>query len=121
MSNRIWTTLARPGDDGDPEERDVAITFATTIHGRYIPATYWEPAEYPELEHTFLSAEFDGWPGPLTDAEMAQMRAWFEAHQAEADEAAVVEDWRDPDEERERRDDWERDSRWLDRDERGAA
>jgi len=28
-------------------------------------------------------------PGPLTDAEMAQMRAWFEAHQAEADEAAV--------------------------------
>lgn len=112
MPNRIWTALPRPGDDGAPEDRDVCITFATTVHGRYIPATYWEPAEYPELEHTFLTAQFDGWPGPLTDDEMAQMRDWFHRHQSEADDATSVEDeGRDPDEERDLRWDWVRDSR----------
>jgi len=105
----LFTTLLRPGDT---EELDVAITFTTTVHGRYIPATYWEPAEYPELEHEFVSAEPDGWEGPLTDAEVAQMREWFEAHTSDADEACTVEDTGpDPDEMRERHYEYEQEAR----------
>ena len=103
---QIFTTLARPLD-GEPEQFDVMITYDARCTSRGCAATYWQPAEADEWDVTFVSAEFDGGepedaPGPITEAELAELRQWFAAHEDEATRWIEIDDGPDPDEARER-------------------
>ena len=90
----LWlgTTLIRQDAAGEPVECDVAINYAATMTSPGYPATWMEPAEGPEFEIEFLSAELDGIPedapGPLTAIETATLRKWFEEHESDAIERA---------------------------------
>ena len=101
MNNLILCTLlTRTDADGDAFACDVVINFsvesvvrgcAARIYGD--PADCW-PAEADEYEFSFDGAEFDGGepadaPGPMTAAETATLRAWFDAHHSEACDAAA--------------------------------
>ena len=84
----LWlsATLIRQDDEGEPVECDVAINYAATMTSPGYPATWMEPAEGPEFEIEFLSAELDGIPddapGPLTAIEIETLRKWFERTKA---------------------------------------
>lgn len=49
-----------------PGEIDIDVECTFDEHGRYIPATYWEPAEYPEIELCTVV----GFIGPSLGAEL---------------------------------------------------
>lgn len=89
---RLNTTLIRQDNDGAPVECDVAIRYAATMTHRGYPATWTEPAEGPEFEVEFLSAELDGIPddapGPLTVIEIETLRKWFDENEGRAWECA---------------------------------
>ena len=94
----LCTTLRRNDLDGDPADIDVILYFQCTSYSAGTRRTHpgghwngdgWDPPDDPEFEAEFLRAEFDGpepsdAPGPLTEAETAGLRDWFEAHQDEA-------------------------------------
>ena len=91
----LCTTLRRGG-----YAYDVVVYFTCHNYRPGCPARIYGdpsvcyPAEPDEAEFTFLRAEFDGpepedAPGPITPAETDTLRAWFEAHQAEAMAAYV--------------------------------
>ncbi|HXA25180.1 MAG TPA: hypothetical protein VNW90_23090 [Acetobacteraceae bacterium] len=98
----LCTTLIRRDADGAPVECDVLLTFASHCTARGCAArTYGDPADcYPaegnEWEHELIGIAFDApgcaapddAPGALTPLEIADMDAWFDAHQREADEIA---------------------------------
>jgi hypothetical protein len=49
-----------------PGEIDIDVECTFDEHGRYIPASYWEPAEYPEIELCTIRAAI----GPSTTEEL---------------------------------------------------
>ena len=87
----LTAPLIRHTADGDPVELDVTLTVRADLTARYQPAVMYlrngdpgYPEEPAEWEFTLLSAEEDGAPGddaagPITDAEMAVLRAWLDA------------------------------------------
>lgn len=94
----LCTRLIRTDVDGDRVECDVVIYFEVESYSPGCPASLWGPAPHPgddpEYEFSFLSAEFDGGepddaPGPLTEPEIATLRAWFEANHDKACEVAA--------------------------------
>jgi len=98
----LCTTLTRRDADGAPVECDVLLTFTSHCTAAGCAArTYGDPADcYPaegnEWEHELIGIAFDApgcappddAPGALTPLEIADMDAWFDAHQCEADEIA---------------------------------
>ena len=97
----LTAPLIRHTADGDPVELDVTLTVRADLTARYQPAVMYlrngdpgYPEEPAEWEFTLLSAEEDGAPGddaagPITDAEMAVLRAWLDTHYDVAAQAAV--------------------------------
>lgn len=94
----LFTTVTRTDAAGDPVEYEAIVHFSATTTSPGCPACYYQnngdpgwPAEGPEYEFTFESAELDpnykGQP-PLTDAELATLRTWFVTHDDEARESA---------------------------------
>ena len=89
----ICTRMIRVDVDGDQVECDMIVYFEVDSFTPGCPATWEQPAEAPEYELSFLSAEFDGGepddaPGPLTEAEVAVLKVWFEANYDRACEFA---------------------------------
>jgi hypothetical protein len=91
----------------DGEEYDVVIYFKIVSYAPGYPATTTDPSCGPEYEFEFLRAEIDGDDDgvPLTEPEIAGLRAWFDANHDLAVECANdAADWGpDPDDERDRR------------------
>ena len=102
----LGTNMRRVGTDGDPVECDMIIFFRVVSYSPGRPAQlYGEPgdcypAEPPEYEFEVDRIEFDSGsatpnrppdddPGPLTPAEDAMLREWFDAHYDLAFERAV--------------------------------
>ena len=95
----LGTTITRTDSEGDAVECDAVITFTVESYTPGCPAVRYQPngdpgwpAEGAEYEFAFdgaeLESEPDEAPGPLTDAELLTLRAWFQNHHAEACEAA---------------------------------
>jgi hypothetical protein len=91
----LCTRLCRDGYDYDVVVYFSCISYrpgcAAQVYGD--PSVCY-PAEPAEAEFEFVRAEFDGGepddaPGPITEAETATLRVWFEAHEAEALRAYV--------------------------------
>ena len=81
----IETTILRPASD-EPGEAlvlwDVEIEFRETGYRPGAPATWTDPGDAAEHDIEYVGAELhpDAPGGPLTEAEHAQMRAWFDEH-----------------------------------------
>jgi hypothetical protein len=106
----LYTTIVRIDEDGDPIECDAVVHFTVESFTPGYPATRTDPAEGPEIEVAFESAELDGHPGKLTDAELSTLRTWFDAHHEQAWDCANdnYEPGPDPDDARDRG--WDR---WM--------
>lgn len=112
----ISALITRTDADGDTEELDVLVYFKVESHTAGCPARirYDEndhPEEPEEWEFSFLRAEIDTpapSDAPLTDAEIAGLRVWFETEKAqdkaatEAGEDLADDDGPDSDEYRDR-------------------
>ena len=94
----ICTTLKRLDNEGETVECDAVIYFTCDSYHAGTRHTHpgghwnshigsWDPPDDPEAEFSFLRAEFDGAhddaPDPLTEAETATLREWFETHQGD--------------------------------------
>lgn len=110
----LYTTILRTDADGDLVEYEAIVHFSATmtspgcraqIYGD--PDNCW-PAEDPEYDLAFESAELDPTykgEAPLTDAELATLRAWFVTAGDKAFECANDnhrDDGPDPDDARDR-------------------
>ena len=85
----MMTHIAHFDEDGDPAECAVRVFFDSTKNGHYRPATRTDPAEHPEFDVRFSHAEpYDKHDPPLTGAEIAALRIWFDSHAATATEIA---------------------------------
>ena len=49
------------------------IDVVFSIHGQYYPATYWEPAEYPEIEINEVRLNDRDIVGELTESELEEI------------------------------------------------
>lgn len=102
----LYTTVIRTDPDGDTVECEAAIHFTVDSYTPGYAATWTRPGEGAEIECSFDRAELVGLPvaAPLTDAELATLRAWFEANHDQAYEAANDnhDNRPDPDDARER-------------------
>lgn len=93
----ICTTVARTVD-GEPTDYEAIVFFSARQTSRGCLACYYQangdpgwPAEPAEFEFAFERAELD--PShrtapPLTDAELATLRAWFVTRDDQAQECA---------------------------------
>lgn len=88
----LCTTLERTDADGEPVETDVIVYFEARMTSPGWRGTYWEPPSSPDYETTFAGADVDGTPGdgqpPLTEIEIATLRAWFDQQSDAAWECA---------------------------------
>lgn len=83
MTLSLSALLTRTGADGLPGDYDCLIYFIAVCTSPGRPGRY--PAEDPEYDFEVTGIEFDDGepldaPGPLTEAEMATLTAWFVAH-----------------------------------------
>ena len=94
---RLFTTIQREDEAGDPEQIDVAVYFAVASYVPGCPAkiygdpSHCYPAEDPEYEFMLVSIEHEPHytdRTPLTAEELAQVKAWFFAHHDLAVDAA---------------------------------
>lgn len=111
----LGTTVTRKDEDSEGFKVDVLVYFNVDSYSPGYPATRIDPACGPEYEFSFVRAEIDGCDdegagGPLTETEIAGLRAWFEnSHDAATEEAeSNADDGPDPDDERDRQYDRER-------------
>lgn len=110
----VGTRLTRQTAEFGPVECDIAIYFDVASFTPGSPATWTDPAEPAEYEFEIVSVEFDSGepddaPGPLTAAEIAEMREWFDSHAEEAEDAAdgyaADQEWARADDAHDRRND----------------
>jgi hypothetical protein len=90
----LCTTIVRQDNDNQPVECDAIVYFDAVMTSPYRPeqgpsyASGGQPAEGPEYDLTFSSADLDGEPsdapGPLTAIETAQLQTWFDERKQQA-------------------------------------
>ena len=96
----LCTHMARTDADGERIDVDMLIRFAVVTYTAGSRATWMQPADPAEFEFEVTSIEFDSGrlrlntppddaPWPLTDAEDATLRAWFDANYDQAWQVAV--------------------------------
>jgi len=92
----MCTTVKRPDPDVGALDYEVVLTFTSHCTARGCDPGDCYPAEGNEWEHELIGIAFDApgcappddAPWPLTVMEIAELSAWFDAHQCEADEIA---------------------------------
>ena len=99
---RLFTSIERTDENGDPDEVEVVITFTVTRFNRGYASSLTDPGWSDEYEFHLEDAELHRQPAsaaPLTDTEMAQIKNWFAAHHDDASEVAADQyhDGPDPD------------------------